>query len=238
MEIHQRIEALEKQVKKINTLEVFMKRIIKVEERLGLLNLREKGQTKRNAINKTQSADRLNKGEFIKDIENLVLAKVKYMIQTEMEPVQNMFMELHNRISKLENQMTSLDKQATENIRAIQYLLQKKNQQEEVVKENPHEGQPIIFQEIHVDKLFMDKYEQTNNLGQLGIKELSGHLNIGATYDKGVIPNELVEEWKKEMDSLNQMKEDELQKETHDGNLNNEEELVMSKDVDLEDEEQ
>ena len=76
----------------------------------------------------------------------------------------------------------------------------------------------------------MDKYEQTNNLGQLGIKELSGHLNIGATYDKGVIPNELVEEWKKEMNSLNQMKENELKNETDEDCSNNTEELAKSDD--------
>ena len=41
VEIHQRLEALERQVKKINTFEVYMKRIIKVEEHLGLLHLRK-----------------------------------------------------------------------------------------------------------------------------------------------------------------------------------------------------
>lgn len=206
MKIHQRLEALERQIKKINTLEVYMSRIIKVEERLGLLHLREK-VNKEESKNKTQITYRDEK-EFIRDFENQVMDKVKHMIQSEMASIHNMLMEFDNRISKLEDQITSLEKQSSEKIRVIQDILQKKNIQEEAAKVNPQEGQPIIFQEIHVDKLFMDKYEQTNNLGQLGIKELSGHLNIGATYDKGVIPHELVEEWKKEMDSLHQMKED------------------------------
>lgn len=206
MKINQRLEALESQIKKINTLEVYMSRIIKVEERLGLLHLREK-VNKEESKNKTQTTYR-DKGEFIRDFENQIIDKVKHMIQLEMASIHNMLMEFDHRISKLEDQITSLEKQSSEKIRVIQDILQKKNIQEEAAKINPQEGQPIIFQEIHVDKLFMDKYEQTNNLGQLGIKELSGHLNIGATYDKGIIPNELVEEWKKEMDSLHQMKED------------------------------
>jgi hypothetical protein len=103
-----------------------------------------------------------------------------------------------------------LKKQYQEQLLTVQNLWAKKNKQDDVEKENHHEGQPIIFQEIHVDKLFMDKYEQTNNLGQVGINELSGHFTIGAAYDKGVIPHELVEEWKAGMNSLNQMKEHEF----------------------------
>ena len=38
VEIHQRLEVLERQFKQINAFELYMKRIIKVEERLGLLN--------------------------------------------------------------------------------------------------------------------------------------------------------------------------------------------------------
>ncbi|WP_142406516.1 hypothetical protein [Heyndrickxia sporothermodurans] len=34
--------------------------------------------------------------------------------------------------------------------------------------------QPIIIQKVNVEKILLDKYEQTNNFGQLGIKELSG----------------------------------------------------------------
>ena len=219
VEIHQRLEVLERQFKQINAFELYMKRIIKVEERLGLLNSRAKVGN--------EESDRSNQGDLIKDFEEQVLVKARQLIQMEREPIQNMFVEFQNRIVKLENQISSLEKKSTENIKANQNL---KNKQEEAPKENPHEGQPIIFQEIHIDKLFMDKYEQTNNLGQLGIKELSGHLNIGATYDKGVIPNELVEEWKKEMNSLNQMKENQLKNETDEDCSNNREELAKSDD--------
>ncbi|WP_203362072.1 hypothetical protein [Bacillus sp. REN10] len=45
----------------------------------------------------------------------------------------------------------------------------------------------IVYQQFHIDHLYLDKYELTNNLGQLGVKELSGSLHIGASY--GNIPN-------------------------------------------------
>ena len=45
-------------------------------------------------------------------------------------------------------------------------------------------GQEQIFKTLYIDKLYLDKYEQNNNFAQLGIKELSGALNIGATYGK------------------------------------------------------
>lgn len=219
-EIQRRIETLEKQVKKINTLEVYMQRFIKIEERLGLLNLKEK-LNKVEPIKKT--VDEVNR-KSISDIEDQVLSKVQEMIKIEMEPFKNLLTELHNRVSRVENRIISLERKSKENMTAIQQLQKEKNKHPESAKEEMHqEGQPIIFQEIHVEKLFMDKYEQTNNLGHLGVKELSGHLTIGATYDKGVIPNELVEEWKEEMNSLNQIKADELIHKTKDRTLKNEE---------------
>ena len=41
---------------------------------------------------------------------------------------------------------------------------------------------PIIIEKINIEKIILDKYELNNNFAQLGIKELKGKLNIGATY--------------------------------------------------------
>jgi hypothetical protein len=41
---------------------------------------------------------------------------------------------------------------------------------------------PIIIEKITIEKIILDKFELNNNFGQLGIKELKGKLNIGATY--------------------------------------------------------
>lgn len=58
------------------------------------------------------------------------------------------------------------------------HLLEKKweKQQEENIQP------PIVIEKVHVDKIIFDKFELNNNFGQLGIKELKGKLNIGATY--------------------------------------------------------
>lgn len=47
---------------------------------------------------------------------------------------------------------------------------------------------PIIIEKINIEKIILDKYELNNNFGQLGIKELKGKLNIGATYGSEYIP--------------------------------------------------
>lgn len=61
---------------------------------------------------------------------------------------------------------------------------------------------------IYIDKFILDKYEQNNNFAQLGIKELSGALNIGATYGKDVIPKRISEEAQKEIEKLKSIKAD------------------------------
>jgi hypothetical protein len=46
---------------------------------------------------------------------------------------------------------------------------------------------PIVIEKLNVERLVVDKVELNNNFGQLGIKELKGRLNIGATYGEGGI---------------------------------------------------
>lgn len=61
---------------------------------------------------------------------------------------------------------------------------------------------------LYIDKLYLDKYEQNNNFAQIGIHELSGALNIGATYGKDVIPKNITEEAKEEMEKMKAAKEE------------------------------
>ncbi|WP_226670216.1 hypothetical protein [Metabacillus litoralis] len=132
------------------------------------------------------------------------------LIKNETNPLYDKINVLSKRVKSLESYIASLEK-------LMQILMHQEDTKEDSMR--TREGQPVIFQEITVEKLFMDKYEQTNNLGQVGIKELSGHLNIGATYEKGLIPSELIEEWKTD---LNQMKEEQKeQKEDQDEHFHN-----------------
>ncbi|MFC7392332.1 hypothetical protein [Scopulibacillus cellulosilyticus] len=59
---------------------------------------------------------------------------------------------------------------------------QKSNQSSEP-KENKQTLQsPTIIEQVNVEKIIIDRYEQSNNFGALGIKSLEGRLNIGANY--------------------------------------------------------
>jgi hypothetical protein len=66
-----------------------------------------------------------------------------------------------------------------------------KEMKENVNMKNPEQTKdpPIIIERINIEKIILDKYELNNNFGQLGIKELKGKLNIGATYGSEFTPN-------------------------------------------------
>src|SRR4051794_10208980 len=93
VELHEKIEALEKQVKKINTLEVYMQHFLKVEERLGLMKLNEK--LNKDPLKKNKASSYMeNKEEVIKVIESNMLAKVQQMIRMELDPIQKLIVDL------------------------------------------------------------------------------------------------------------------------------------------------
>lgn len=84
----------------------------------------------------------------------------------------------------------------------IQNLSQRYN------KEND-QSPPIIIEQLYVEKIMLDKVEYNNNLDSLGIKDLSGMLNIGANYGLSTAKNEKEHEQKHlsfEPDTLKQTK--------------------------------
>ena len=48
----------------------------------------------------------------------------------------------------------------------------------------------LMVEKIHIDKVIVEKIDLNNNFANLGIKDLSGTMNIGATYGPGVPPPE------------------------------------------------
>lgn len=68
---------------------------------------------------------------------------------------------------------------------------------------------PIVIRELKVDKILLDKYEQSNNFGNLGVKDISGQLNIGVTYGKSAIPAEIAEDLIGDLDNLEEETEHE-----------------------------
>jgi hypothetical protein len=80
-------------------------------------------------------------------------------------------LELEKRISVLENEVK---KNKDDLLRELNLLDSK----------NDKDAQPVIkIEHLKIDKIMIDKLDYANNFGQLGIKELSGKLNIGSSYD-------------------------------------------------------
>ncbi len=73
----------------------------------------------------------------------------------------------------------------------------------------PVEGptQTTYIEFLNVEKLVIDRYEQSNNFGALGIKSLEGRLNIGANYaDPSQLPEEAQEKLKEKMKAAEELK--------------------------------
>jgi L-cysteine desulfidase len=202
--IKQKIELLEKQLKKLNTVEVQMKRLIHLEKQLGPLTVLKE------QLNKEKNypiPDRTYKNEqpsFV-EWEKQILAKIEQRIVSKLKPYNRLLTNVEERLSHLETNLSDLEKrmqayssQLNELREETEHMKQQQNMKEKSI------SQPVIFQEINIDKMLLDKYELNNNIAQLGINELSGSLNIGTTYEKGIIPPELAEEWKEKMEELKQ----------------------------------
>ncbi|MCM2532017.1 hypothetical protein NDK43_05960 [Neobacillus pocheonensis] len=84
----------------------------------------------------------------------------------------------------LKKKLSSLESNIEELKKSLLLFQEQKQPQAEVKANDP----PIIIEKINIEKIIFDKYELNNNFGQLGIKELKGKLNIGATYGSEFTP--------------------------------------------------
>nr|WP_280168489.1 hypothetical protein [Priestia megaterium] len=120
-----------------------------------------------------------------------------------MAPYIEKMTELDNRVSALERSMSLLTEVQVD-------MLKRTSSLQEEVKLIHQKGTLLenAPPPIHIDKFFLDKYEQNNNIGQVGIKELGGTLNIGATYGSGAIPKDFTDQIQKDMEELKNAKSD------------------------------
>jgi len=66
---------------------------------------------------------------------------------------------------------------------------------------------PTYIEFLNVETIIIDRYEQSNNFGALGIKSLEGKLNIGANYgDKSDLPDEAKEKLKEKLNKAKEWK--------------------------------
>lgn len=95
--------------------------------------------------------------------------------------------ELEGKISSLEIKIKALqDAPKTKPVVAQEAA-------KDIPKEPPKEQKPTIkIEHLQVDKIIIQKMDYANNFGQLGIRDLSGKLNIGTSYE-GNIPKQIEE---------------------------------------------
>ncbi|RST76027.1 hypothetical protein D4T97_004330 [Siminovitchia acidinfaciens] len=202
-----RVQTLEQQVKKINAMDIQMKRLLKMESKLKKETLssqsdynERKGSPKRSDKAKTG-----NQKSYIVEEEHFLLQLSKFISQT-LAPFKIKVDSLEQRIAIMEDHFAMIKEIVVENRQQTKELMEELDK----VKKNPasKSAQPIVIREIKVDKVLLDKYEQNNNFGSLGIKALSGQLNIGATYGNSTLPAEIAEDLKADFNSFKKENED------------------------------
>ncbi|OIK11559.1 hypothetical protein BIV60_17930 [Bacillus sp. MUM 116] len=103
----------------------------------------------------------------------------------------------HDYDKKLKKKLSSLEIEI-EQLKNTLLEIQEQEPEDAHEKSVNHMEPPIIIEKINIEKIILDKYELNNNFGQLGIKELKGKLNIGATYGSEYTPNLYEEEEEEE----------------------------------------
>jgi hypothetical protein len=182
--LESRIESLEAESRKIRTFDVHVRRFLSIEKELGsLVALKKKFTARTSAAEIKQTPGPALEDKHIEKI--IVKALGGYLQQIENQ---------EQRLQKTENTLFRLEKENSELRREISALHAgtKKVPHTETSSSqtDPNCSRPVIFQEFHIDRFIVDKYELTNNINQLGVKELSGQMNIGATYGGGITPQD------------------------------------------------
>jgi predicted RNase H-like nuclease (RuvC/YqgF family) len=206
--LESRIESLEAETLKFRTCDVHVRRFLTIEKELGsLIALKKKFSAR------TPAPD-------IKHIPDTALEKkqIEKMIEKTMDRYYHIIDNLQLRLHDSESAISRLEKENSDLKREISSLhsLLPNSTKEQHRPESPSSNDskcppPVIFQEFHIDRLIVDKYELTNNINQLGVKELSGQMNIGATYGGGIAPQDLAGSEEESADLADKQKDGEEQ---------------------------
>jgi hypothetical protein len=129
-------------------------------------------------------------------------------VPKKMSELENKITFLDTRINEVKNEVTSAINAAIKNEVASAVHAAVKNEVTSAVhaavksfpatSEKKEKGNSTTIQIDHlqVDKIVIEHLDYANNFGQLGIKELSGKLNIGSTYEGDISEkmNQIVKE--------------------------------------------
>ena len=242
----------DKQILRINALEVQMKKFLEFEKQLRLSMVgtdkivkdrRSWTEQKKVEANKSEQEFRSKSNVENKKEFNLQVQKINELSQ-RIDNLENMVQEIilsqkasqsertmgadsyrprenrndgqeqsdslssliNMRVRELEKNYETVNEVQARIIIQIGELVEKHNtlleKWEKKESEEIQQNQNPIVKTLYIDKFYLDKYEQHNNIGQIGIHALSGALNIGATYGKDVIPSRITEEVKEEIEKI------------------------------------
>ncbi|SFC52977.1 hypothetical protein SAMN05443252_104135 [Bacillus sp. OV322] len=207
----------ETQIRRINTLEVHVDRLLKLENKVSPLLIGKKYAEKKTETGSTAGAGDRSLQDINKRLHRLEqsprewASKLNAIEQrVKMEQASRNYDEYLNemdeRIFAMEEKMIQLHGTQLDILSRLDEMSAELSQYK---GQGPtKDKQQVIVKEINIEKFYLDKYEQNNNFAQLGIKELSGALNIGATYGTGVFPEALTQQMKDDMAELQAAKDD------------------------------
>ncbi|KAB2331504.1 hypothetical protein F7731_18090 [Cytobacillus depressus] len=229
--LNKKIAELENRYLKLNALEVRVNRLAKLEEKIyPLLKWKEEMSKDK----KTNGFSRQKNSDFSKELQSVEASllrkidpyfeKVDYLstyiyelekkiltdsdakeseayIADEEEKIAALLAYIHDLEGKISLQ-NDREMAMLERLDALEEKLA------EIQDNKKKDEQAVVIKEIRIDKFYLDKYEQNNNFAQLGIKDLSGALNIGATYGREVMPKEVSDQLKEDLKDLTKIKED------------------------------
>ncbi|MEH7342847.1 hypothetical protein V7122_02995 [Bacillus sp. JJ1532] len=229
--INKKIAELEKMYLKLNALELRVNRLAKLEEKIySLLKWKDE-------VSKDQQSNRFsrqNYSDLSKELQSVEASLIKkidpffekvhylstYIYELEQKILTVSVVESSDAIvldeqEKLDSLISYIhdleNKISLQNEREMAMLARIDALEEKFAgfqSNKKNDEQAVVIKEIRIDKFYLDKYEQNNNFAQLGIKDLSGALNIGATYGREVMPKEVSEQLKEDLKDLTKIKED------------------------------
>ncbi|WP_066288232.1 hypothetical protein [Bacillus sp. FJAT-29937] len=179
--INKKIDELEKNYLKINAIEVRLNRLFKLEEKIYSLQ-----KVKEDWIKATKGIKSVNSPDKFEAVFESKMKAAEYITAEKLEKLSEKMSYLEAAVDKINQKIADQDRIQELTWRKLEEVQEKLQQN----SKSPSE-EPIVIREIHIDKFYLDKYEQNNNIAQVGIKELSGALNIGATFGKDTIPKEM-----------------------------------------------
>lgn len=166
--------------------------------------LKENHSDKRNLSEKVKDPKedvqifKRKKAENRNDLTEKIIFLEKQLAQIESRTTDKKQEEKSLPFEVIEERITSLSKK----IQLLEEMILGAESQNETTS---YSSKPTyIIEQVNVENIVIEKVDYANNFGQLGIKELSGSLNIGTTY--GAPPN-----LKKFTEKLDKMKAKEQQ---------------------------